>query len=193
MCSNQWHVLCSKIKISLSEWVTRSPIELFWTAKNTKTRCTVSKYTCSYEAKIQGSDFIQLVTVDCYPKVLQMNFQTQHKWCISKTPPFVLSCQLLKKISLGLWKTLMKQGLSPSPFSISDFPTPLGQFHFHPFPGLIWWVDLRPCHAQVVKNFDETRIVTLSFLTLHLLWLLFGRWIFYAENNFGECLFVSNY
>ena len=35
--SNQWLVLCSKIKRSLTQsvtqWVTRSPIELFWTAK----------------------------------------------------------------------------------------------------------------------------------------------------------------
>ena len=36
--SKQWIVLCSKIKMSLthsvSDSVTRSPIELFWTAKN---------------------------------------------------------------------------------------------------------------------------------------------------------------
>ena len=30
--------------------------------------------------------------------------------------------------------------------SISLFPTPFGHFHFHPYPALIWWVDLRPCH-----------------------------------------------
>ena len=32
--------------------------------------------------------------------------------------------------------------------SISLFPTPFGHFHFHPFPALIWWVDLRRCHYQ---------------------------------------------
>merc|ERR1712172_425967 len=30
------------------------------------------------------------------------------------------------------------------------------------------------CKPKVVKNFDETRSITLSFLMLHLLWLLFG-------------------
>ena len=28
---------------------------------------------------------------------------------------------------------------------ISLFPTPFGHFYFYPFPGLIWWVYLRPC------------------------------------------------
>ena len=33
--------------------------------------------------------------------------------------------------------------------SISLFSTPFGHFHFHPFPALIWWVDLRRCHTGI--------------------------------------------
>ena len=43
--------------------------------------------------------------------------------------------------------------------SISLFPTPFGHFHFHPFPGLIWMVDLRPCHMQQARSRPDCWIV----------------------------------
>ena len=55
--SKQWIVLCSKIKRSVSEWVsewvTRSPIELFWTAKNRGGRWTGGRCSKKWGGKWQ--------------------------------------------------------------------------------------------------------------------------------------------
>ena len=43
--------------------------------------------------------------------------------------------------------------------SISLFPTPSGHFHFHPFPALIWWVDLRRCHTDIIEEIHFWKIL----------------------------------
>ena len=112
-CVFRWHkptIICTQLKS--------------WSCEE-ETRCTAEpKYVSPSESNIPGSDFIQLVTVDCNPKVFQI-ILAPSKCCL-----------------VNCWST----------------------------------------YGQVA-----TRKLTLSFLALHLLWLLFGRSTFHSCNNFwGE-------